>query len=274
MATQRRPGPQRASRAGAAALPRTRRAVPARVRLRLLPSRSSLAVGLALVALAGLAYVLARETSAFAVRRIEVEGAQGPVAAEVRRALAPLLGTSLLGLDGGALERRVESLPTVLGVRYDRAFPHTLRVEIVSERPVAVLRLGNDAWLVSARGRVVERAVRSALPALPRIWLPAALRVGPGAFLAPDGPGAAARALAFAQGFPARIATAAFAHGSLVFRLASGVELRLGDPSDLPLKLAVARRALAVLPAGSTYLDVSLPGRPVAGTNAKLSGGG
>jgi len=32
------------------------------------------------------------------------------------------------------------------------------------------------------------------------------------------------------------------------------------------LKLAVARRALRGLPAGAAYLDVSVPGRPVAGS--------
>jgi hypothetical protein len=32
------------------------------------------------------------------------------------------------------------------------------------------------------------------------------------------------------------------------------------------LKLAIARRALRGLPAGTAYLDVSVPGRPVAGT--------
>ena len=55
-------------------------------------------------------------------------------------------------------------------------------------------------------------------------------------------------------------------HGGLVFHLRSGVELRLGDPTDVRLKLAVARRALRGLPAGTAYLDVSVPERPVAGT--------
>jgi hypothetical protein len=53
------------------------------------------------------------------------------------------------------------------------------------------------------------------------------------------------------------------------------VELRLGDPTDVRLKLAIARRALAQLPPGATYLDVSVPGRPVAGAdNPQLSGTG
>ena len=54
----------------------------------------------------------------------------------------------------------------------------------------------------------------------------------------------------------------------LVFHLRSGLELLLGGADDLELKVAVAERALPMLPAGSTYLDVSIPGRPVSGTGS------
>jgi len=251
-----------------------------RLSYRFAPTRRSLAVGLALAALAALAYVLARETSAFAIRRIEVRGATPAVAAQVRRALAPFVGRSLVGLDGAALERRVEALPSVVSVDYDRAFPHTLRLDVVPERPVAVLRRGREAWLLSARARLIARLPRGAEPSLPRIWSGGPERLEAGGFLARGPDAVAARALAFAARFPARIAAAAFADGSLVFRLRSGVELRLGDPGDIRLKLAVARRALPDLPRGSTYLDVSLPSRPVAGstpegaTNPQVSRGG
>jgi hypothetical protein len=86
--------------------------------------------------------------------------------------------------------------------------------------------------------------------------------------------GSSARALAFADALPARIAVAAVAHGQLLFKLRSGLELRLGEPTDLRLKLAIARRALRAVPPGSTYLDLSVPGRPVAGANPQLSTGG
>ena len=52
--------------------------------------------------------------------------------------------------------------------------------------------------------------------------------------------------------FPARIATAALSHGELSFRLRSGIEVRFGDPTDVRLKLAIARRALLLLPPGTT----------------------
>jgi cell division protein FtsQ len=271
-AVQRRSAAARAPRARAVAAPapRARRAKPASppAALRFLPSGRSILVGLALLALAGGAYVAARQTSMFAVAHIEVSGGSPVIRAQVRHELAALRGTSLLALDGTALERRLESLPTIVSARYDRAFPHTLRLTIVPETPVAVLHRGSETWLLSSRGRAVAHIQARTYPSLPRIWVPRATEVAAGAFVQPDGAGRAARALALALAarFPARIATAAMVRGELVLRLRSGLELRLGEPTDVRLKLAIARRALRDVPAGSVYLDVSVPGRPVAGS--------
>jgi len=268
MAAKRSVAPR--ARAAAIAVPRAAR--DARLGTRFLPSRRSLAIGLGLLALAGGAYVGARESSVFAVTRIEVLGATPGVREQVQRALVPLHGTSLVGLDGPALERRVESLPTVVSAAYNREFPHTLRVTVVPETSVAVLHRGTQTWLVSARGRVVADIARGTVPLLPRIWVPKQTPVAAGAFLPPALGGAAAQALALVHRFPARIATAALSHGELTFRLRSGLEIRFGDPTDVRLKLAIARRALMLVPPGTTYLDVSVPGRPVTGTNSKVSG--
>jgi hypothetical protein len=112
---------------------------------------------------------------------------------------------------------------------------------------------------------VMTSIVPGTRPLLPRIWVRMAAPVSIGAFLASDDGGIAARTLGLVGRFPARIATASLAHGELTFALRSGVQIRFGEPTDVRLKLAIARRALRVLPSGSTYLDVSVPGRPVAG---------
>ena len=52
----------------------------------------------------------------------------------------------------------------------------------------------------------------------------------------------------------------------------SGVALRFGAPSDLALKIAVVRAILPTLHvSGGGYLDVSVPERPVAGTDSQPS---
>lgn len=233
--------------------------------------RRLLAIAIAVpVVLTGL-YFVARETSTFAVRTVAVRGGTPALQAQVQKALAPLVGTSLLAVNGGLLERRVDALPAVVSARYDRAFPHTLRVTIVPELPVAVLHRGKQTWLVSGRGRAIRRIAPGTRLGLPRIWVPTAAQVEPGGFLATDQGGAAAKALALAQGFPARFSTVSFSHDELTMDLRIGVQLRMGEPVDVRLKLAVARRALRVLPGGTTYLDVSMPQRPVAGSNPQVS---
>ncbi len=217
------------------------------------------------------AYFAARDTSTFAVRTISVSGGTPALRDQVRAALAPLRGRSLLALDGGALERKVDALPAIVSTTYDRSFPHTLRVRVVPEVPVAVLHRGREAWLVSARGRAIKEIKTGTRLGLPRIWVPTSAQVAAGDFLAPDQGGTAAHVLALAAGFPARFTTVSLSHGELTMQLRLGIELRLGEPVDVRLKLAIARRALRILPPGSTYLDVAVPQRPVSGANPQLS---
>lgn len=244
----------------------------ARLRLRLKPRSLAIAAAVPVV-LVG-AYVLARETSTFSIRSISVRGGTPALQAQVQAALEPFVGKSLLAFDGAAAVRRVDALPTVVSAHYDRAFPHTLRIVVVPERPVAVVRRGKESWLVSARGRAIRQIRGHTRLDLPRIWIPTAAQVTAGGFLAPDDGGLVTGVLSLAAGFPARFTAAAFVHGQVTLRLRSGVELRLGDPVDVRLKLAVARRALRVLPPGATYLDVAVPQRPVAGADPQLSGKG
>ena len=158
-----------------------------------------------------------------------------------------------------------------MSASYDRAFPHTLRITVVAERPAAVLRRGPDSWLVSMRGRVMERLAAATLSKLPRIWLSTRTPVRIGAELTAAGGATAAHAVGLAGAFTARVASASYRDGELVFHLRSGVEVLLGDGDDVKLKVAVADRVLALLPSGSTFVDVSNPGRPVSGIGSPLS---
>jgi cell division protein FtsQ len=258
------------ARAETAALPRRRSQAPASdgagaLLRKIAPSRRSLATGIGILCLAFGAYAIARETSIFAVDKIDVRGGSSNVDAQVQRALASLTGRSLVGLNGADVLQRVEALPTVVSATYDRSFPHTLRITVVPERPVAVLRAGSTAWLVSERGRVVGRIGARADALLPRIWLGAGTHVRVGELLPPATVGMT-RALGQSGPFSRRVETVSLAGGLLVFHLRSGIELLLGAPAGIPLKVAVATQALQMFPAGSVFLDVSVPGRPVSGT--------
>ncbi len=234
---------------------------------RLAPSVRSLLVafGIAITAIAG--YFVARDTSVFAVRTIEVDGAPDSVALQVRDALRGDVGVSLLRLDLARVRQEVAALPTVASATFDRAFPHTLRIVVVPERPVAVVRQGADSWLVSARGRIMASLPHGARPQLPRIWVGRGTTFTVGGIVPAvlDGSLAAVAPLRGMR-FPARVASVRSETDELSLVLHSGVELRLGDASDVRLKLAVAAKVLPLVASTTRYVDVSVPDRPVAGS--------
>jgi cell division protein FtsQ len=233
-----------------------------------------------LVAGVGLLYLIARETPLFALQTVTVAGAPPHVRALVLQEAEDVQGQSLVALDGTGLVRRIEALPSVLSARYDRAFPHTLRLFIVPERPLAVVHEGTNAWVVSERGRIMTAAEAGTVSAFPRVRLPEQAGLEPGGFVSDPGARVVLHALSLLPArFPVRVHAARLEEGELTFALAGiGLErpeLRLGQADDLGVKLAVAALVLRSLGAEDRadldYLDVSLPDRPVLGSKAQLS---
>ena len=153
--------------------------------------------------------------------------------------------------------------------RYDRAFPHTLRLTVVPELPVAVLHRGSRRLAPLRRAG----ACRAAIP--PRTHPGAAAHLGAardasrGRALRRPRAAAGVAARALALGAPLPGAHRDGRDGARRARRscsAPASSCASAMPTDVRLKLAIARRACATLPAGAAYLDVSVPGRPVAGT--------
>jgi hypothetical protein len=117
---------------------------------------------------------------------------------------------------------------------------------------------------VSDSGRVLRRITGQPLPALPRIWLPANADPLVGAVLA-DESAATVRALSDMRGvrLPVPISSIRLVDREASLTLASGVEVILGTPAELSLKLAVVARILPLAP-DVRYVDVSVPERAVA----------
>jgi cell division protein FtsQ len=234
-----------------------------------------------LLALAGGAYAVARETAVFAVERIDVQGAPPALAARIRAALAPVEGTSLVSFSRGSADRRLAGFPQIAHVDYDRGFPHTLHVRVTVEQPVALLRRGPDAWLVSSSGRVLAMLEPGSYPPLPRIWLAAETGVAVGGTVETGRSALVATALA-RQRLPVHVvAIRDDGAGGVVLQLPGGREVRLGDLSNLAVKLAVAAAIVPQSP-DAAYVDVSVPTRAVAGyqtgtvtdANSQVSGQG
>jgi cell division septal protein FtsQ len=233
---------------------------------RLVPSARSLVLAFALLAGGIGAWLVAKETSVFALRTVQVSGAPKPVARQVQHVLEREVGTSLLEVDTDRLRHAVERLPTVVSAELDRAFPHALRIAVVPERPALVVRRGAESWLVSSRGRVMGTIERGTRPRLPRLWVRREVDLEPGALLDGD-PGVAVAAVAPLRSTGLRgVATVRTAKDGLTLALRRGLLVRLGEPASIRLKLAVAARVLPLLAPETLYLDVSVPDRPVSGT--------
>ena len=226
----------------------------------------------ALVAIAAAAYVAARQTALFALDRIEVEGASPAVAKQVQDTLGPYLGESLMRFDADEAARRLAGVAEIAGSHFDRAFPHTLRVKVQVERPLAVLRRGQEAWLVSSTARVLRKLDTRPYPSLPRIWVPRTADVQVNSTLGGTGAkGVAAIAPLRALRVRADVRQVRANDQELTIVLGSGTEVRLGDSGDLRLKLAIAKRMLPVT-IGARYVDISVPERPVASYDSQVEG--
>jgi hypothetical protein len=242
---------------------------------RCLPSGRSILAGLAIALVTVSGYVIARESSAFAVRTLDVRGGNARTRAQVRAALAGEVGQSLLRVGRASIASRLAAVPDVRSFSYDRAFPSTLRVVVRRERPVLVLRQSSNAFLVAASGRVLKPLPHPRLSHLPRLWVRSEVPVSVGKTLPPQ-EAASVHALAVADGagLPGGVRSILQAHGSFSLELGAGLELRLGQPNDVRLKLAIAKRILratgAAVDAG--YLDVSVPERPVLSVNPQVGG--
>ncbi len=257
---------RRRVRAVSVVVPFPRREAGGRLDLaRFVPSGRSLLVAFALVVTVVGAYWGARATSVFAVQRVDVQGAPEPVAHEVEAATTDAVGVSLLAIDAGAIEDTVRALPTVAGVSVDRAFPHTLVVKVAAERPVAVARRGHASWLVTASGRVIREIKTGTQSGFPRLWLTRDIPVRVGGTL-PSSSAAGTRVLGAVRDvhLPRQVRAVRWAGGELTLVLRRGPEIRLGTTSDLLLKLSVAARIFSLLDAGTVYVDVSVPERPVS----------
>jgi cell division protein FtsQ len=230
------------------------------------PVRRGLAVALAAATVLALGYFFwFRDSTLVAVEDVEVTGLTTKDARRIRAALtAAAHDMTTLHVREDRLRLAVSGYPVVASVRATPDFPHGLRIRVIEDRPVAKLVIRGGASLaVSADGTVLRglRVDRS-LPALRAGSPPRGERVSE------VRAARAVRAVAAAPGpLRRRIERLGEERGrGLVAKLRRGPEVVLGGGARLEAKWAAAARVLADPAArGASYVDVRLPGRPVAG---------
>jgi cell division protein FtsQ len=204
-----------------------------------------------------------RDSSLVEVREVTVRGAVGPDGREIAGALrAAAAEMTTLHVRPEDLRTAVRAYPIVRAVRVAADPPHRLVIRVLYRRPVALAVIGGRRVPVAADGTLLNRAPATGLPAVPaRGALGARRLTDPGARAAVALLGAAPPVL-----LPLVDGVRSDQDG-LHLALRSGPRLDFGGPGALRSKWAAASRVLAdPRVAGATYVDVSAPERPVAGS--------
>ena len=225
--------------------------------------RRALAAALLLIVLYGGYMLWFRNLSWFGVNEVTVEGATTSQH-QIHSALEQVSGDmTTLHLDDDQLRRAVSRFPTVASVSASTSFPHKLHVTVTERLPVAYVRIHGQDTAVSADGYLLSGLSFDA-DKMPRID-------GAGANGARlDGDAAAQAAILGATPDSLRelITSSNWNEddGGVVVELENGPEVRFGDGSRAADKWAAAVAVLSGSERGSpSYLDVSVPDRPVSG---------
>lgn len=221
-----------------------------------------------LVLVAG--YYAVRSSPVFDVREVAVTGGDPALNAAIQaKTEDATAGRSLLAIDSSSIQRAVEALPTVRSATVDRSFPNALSVSIVMYHPAVAVTTGHHTYLVADDAHVIA-AVKQAPAHVVAVALPAGAKLAVGQTSTDRNLAAALWLLRstptwFSHKF-GRISQVTPRAGTVTATVGSHMQLRLGTPDQLGLKMQVVTRSLGRLDAHDRstikYMDVSAPGRP------------
>lgn len=234
------------------------------------------AVGLVVGAL-----FVASLTPVLTVTSVEAEPSDHLTAENITKLAAVPDGTTLLNVDTGAIAGRLAKNPWVADVSVRREFPDRLRITVTERDILAIVTVssGNVAWYLSSDGTWVEPAkLGGGSGSLADQAL--ALARQEGCLLIRDvpstvSPKAGTKAtdapilgvIDYQKGFTKGLADqvvsySASSEESISCVLESGIEVSLGDPSQISSKEAVINELMAQHPNQLTYINVRNPAKP------------
>jgi cell division protein FtsQ len=225
--------------------------------------RRLIAVAIGIVALWAGYMLWFRNLSWFAIDEVTVTGATTNAPAIKKAVEQVAQDMTTLHLKDDELRDVVAHFPTVASVGASTSFPHALHVTVTERLPVAFIKVGPRRTAVSADGYLLLGASFDPKQ-LPRIDGTSAQGVRL------EGDAAAQAAILGATPAPLRerVTSSSWddAQGGVVVGLDGGPDLRFGDGSQARDKWTAALAVLSSSEHGSpSYLDVSVPDRPVSG---------
>ncbi|MFN8113342.1 MAG: cell division protein FtsQ/DivIB [Solirubrobacterales bacterium] len=201
-----------------------------------------------------------RDSSMVAIENVEVTGADVTPGVE-DQLTAAATGLSTLHLDRGAIEEAVADDPSVVALKIETDFPHGVTIDVQSRTPAGWVD-ADGGTLLAADGTVLATGAEHP-DGIPEI--------AGGESVGERATGeelAAARVLGAVPGpLQEQVVKASVddRHG-VVAELNGGIELRFGAPGNADQKWDAAATVLADPKLTSaTYIDLSVPSRPVVG---------
>lgn len=228
--------------------------LPRRPRRRL---RGWITAGVVLLLLAGILGLLYL-TPLLSVRSVSVKGTRLADQNRVQTLLEPLEDTPLARVSTDGVKRLLASEPAIQDVRLGLDGPSELVVEIIEHREVAILKQGEEFFLVGDNGARLKKLAKRTDRKLPVVQLSA-----------PDGDGrifdTVVQALAqLPTEVLAKLETAgASSVDTVTFKLTDGRSVVWGDASQGAFKAADLKVLLSTADLKDKILDVSTPRRPV-----------
>ena len=232
------------------------------MRLPRVPPRLLVAL-VVLAAVLGGGWLWLRDSSLVAVNRVTISGLAGPDAGAIRGALTSAARSmTTLDVQRERLHTAVQPYPIVKDLAVTTSFPHTMRIRVTEQVPVAVVVAAGQRTAVSADGTLLHDvgAGASGLPAIP-------ITVSPGGTHVQGSALSEVRLLAAAPAsLLRRIQEAGRDAVGLTAQLRNGPRIEFGTVSQLHAKWAAAAASLAAaVSEGASYIDVTVPRRPAAG---------
>jgi cell division protein FtsQ len=247
-------------RATATAIPPSVRRFNARARARRWRSaRPLIVIAAVLLVAAGLGYV-GFGTSLLGVSHVEVRGAGFVSATDIRTAAAVRAGEPFLGVDTGAVARRVEGLVGVAHADVSRRLPSTVIIDVRLRKAVAAVPAGSGT-AAAAKTPASYRLVDASGVAFRTVGsVPAGVVVVDLTNPGPDDPSTRG-ALAVLASLPPDLRdkvdhVSALTPVEIQLMLTGGREIVWGDASDNATK---ARVATSLLNRSGRVIDVSAP---------------
>lgn len=213
---------------------------------------------IAMVAVVALGLWLVR-SPILSVSQIDISGSDRSDPSRALSVLGVNVGTPTIDVDGGALEREIETDPWVASAEVNVRWPGTITIRVTEQVPVAPARAGTSWVLMSSESTVLEPV---SSPTEDALVIDIDLGgVEPGAVV--EDP-IVRGALDFASSLRSDLATGAvvYLEGGGLYATVRGHTVRLGRPVDLDMKATVLAALIDEGIAEGATIDLIAPLRP------------